>query len=224
MFIYKITNKVNGKIYIGQTINKPEDRFKAHIKEARNNNQNYLYRAMRKYGIENFELEVIDEAKSIDELNCLEEYYISKFNSTDSEIGYNMHLGGNNNIMFSPIIKEHHAEKLRDPNVRLKISNSLKEYRKSNPFSEEHRKNLSAAMMGNHNFGNSRTRCIPVFCIDEFGVKHEFDCIKNGAIWWYNNYKPFGDRFVLITLQRKINASISGKCDFNIKWYKNNCV
>lgn len=221
MVIYKITNLVNGKVYIGKTINKPRNRFLAHLKEARNGSQYYLHRAIRKYGKDNFKFEVIDDsAKTIEELDKLEVYYIQLYRSTESEYGYNMHLGGSSNIMFSPIIKQHHAEKLRSPETRNNISKGMKAYRSTHPFTAEHRANLSKALMGNHNFKDPRTRCVPCYCIDENGVRHDFDCYKNGAIWWFENYKPFGDRLVLVTLVRKINASIKGELKSSVTWFK----
>jgi group I intron endonuclease len=75
MYIYKITNKVNNKIYIGQTINKIEDRFARHIQDAISGKLNtHFARAIRKYGPENFVYEKIDEANSQKELTE-KEYY-----------------------------------------------------------------------------------------------------------------------------------------------------
>ena len=53
MLIYKITNTVNGKIYVGQTVRTLEERKWQHINTAKNGHKNHLYNAMRKYGIEN---------------------------------------------------------------------------------------------------------------------------------------------------------------------------
>ena len=94
--IYKITNKVNGKVYIGQSIN-IKQRWRDHKKDAFWRNglcYNYpLYRAIRKYGIENFSFEVLEECEEI-QLNEKEIYYISLYNATNVEIGYNQAAGG----------------------------------------------------------------------------------------------------------------------------------
>ena len=94
--IYKITNLINGKSYIGQSVN-IEKRFIAHKSVAFNpNDKNYnypLYKAIRKYGIENFSFEVL-EICDISELNDKEIYYISKYN-TYGKSGYNQDSGGN---------------------------------------------------------------------------------------------------------------------------------
>ena len=91
--IYKITNKVNGKCYIGQSRN-IQRRFNAH-KNSFNKNKiwSYLYNAMNSYGIENFSFEVIKEC-DIEDLNKWEKYFIKKFKSNKSKYGYNMTDGG----------------------------------------------------------------------------------------------------------------------------------
>lgn len=87
--IYKITNKINGKCYIGQSRN-IENRLNRHRTAGFNPNDkcyNYpLYRAIRKYGLENFSFEVIEECL-IEQLTNKELYWISHFNSIDN--GYN---------------------------------------------------------------------------------------------------------------------------------------
>lgn len=96
--IYCYTNKINGKKYIGQTIN-PEQRYKQHKSSAFNSNDEAydlpLHRAFRKYGYDNFIYEVLQEAETIEELNGLEVYYIAHFN-TKIPNGYNILDGGNN--------------------------------------------------------------------------------------------------------------------------------
>ena len=96
MYIYKITNKLNNKIYIGQTYNKTiYDRFARHIGEANPHHPSLIDRAIYKYGKDNFVIEQIDEASSLDELNNKEKYWIKYYNSTDRTIGYNLTSGGN---------------------------------------------------------------------------------------------------------------------------------
>ena len=95
MYIYKITNKINNKIYIGQVYNKTiQDRFNRHIKTASADCKSYIGRAIHKYGKDNFICELIDTATSLQELNQKEIYWISYYNSTDSKIGYNLTPGG----------------------------------------------------------------------------------------------------------------------------------
>ena len=88
MWIYKITNIQNNKVYIGQTIRPIEQRFKRHINDALNNIlDTHFARAIRKYGKENFIIEQIDTAQTQDELNQKERYWIQYYNSVNE--GYN---------------------------------------------------------------------------------------------------------------------------------------
>lgn len=94
MKIYKITNTVDGKIYIGQTVQRLSERFRDHTRGDKQPD-GYLHRAIKKHGIENFVFEEIDSAKTLEGLNALEEHYIQKFNSLAPN-GYNLLLGGTN--------------------------------------------------------------------------------------------------------------------------------
>ena len=88
MWIYKITNIQNNKVYIGQTIRPIEKRFNRHINDALNNIlDTHFARAIRKYGKENFQIEVIDKANNQNELNKKEQYWIQYYNSIEE--GYN---------------------------------------------------------------------------------------------------------------------------------------
>ena len=87
--IYKITNKVNGKCYIGQSLD-IEKRFKSH-KRCKENRP--LYNAFKKYGIDNFTFEVIEECEK-EKLNEREIYYIALYKSANYRFGYNSSLGG----------------------------------------------------------------------------------------------------------------------------------
>lgn len=92
MYIYKITNNINGKIYIGQTIGTVKNRFDEHCRSSKCNTP--IDKSIKKYGRDNFLVETIIETDSIDELNELEIFYIDKYNSTDKSIGYNICKGG----------------------------------------------------------------------------------------------------------------------------------
>lgn len=88
MWIYKITNIQNNKVYIGQTIRPIEQRFHRHINDALNNIlDTHFARAIRKYGKENFIIETIDTAESQEELNQKEQYWIKFYDSVHQ--GYN---------------------------------------------------------------------------------------------------------------------------------------
>lgn len=99
MFIYKIINDINDKMYIGQTIRPIEERFKRHISSAINNElDTHFARAIRSIGAEHFKIELIDTASSQEELTEKEYYWIHYYDATHK--GYNetenkLKCGGN---------------------------------------------------------------------------------------------------------------------------------
>ena len=125
--IYKIQNKINNKIYIGQSI-EVEERIKEHKRiPFRENRPTYfysLYSDMRKYGIENFSFEIIEECKK-DELNKKEEYYIQQYNSFQN--GYNQTPGGDSaaagNLSNNHILSEEDVI-----NIRTRYKNKEKRW------------------------------------------------------------------------------------------------
>lgn len=92
-YIYKITNKINGKVYIGKTMFSIEERWKQHCRERIRNRceKRPLYNAMNKYGVENFIIEQIEEC-SEEILSDREIYWINYFDSFKN--GYNATCGG----------------------------------------------------------------------------------------------------------------------------------
>ena len=90
-YIYQITNDVNQKIYIGKTENSIEKRFKEHCWDAsrERNEKRPLYNAMRKYGVEHFHIELIEETDNPEEREI---YWIEKKQSFKN--GYNATIGG----------------------------------------------------------------------------------------------------------------------------------
>lgn len=99
--IYKIENKTNGKIYIGQSI-AIETRWLQHKYEARaGKNQAPLYVALRKYGIENFSFEVLEECPQ-ELLDEKEIFWIAYYKSNDRNFGYNVLAGGQNGGVLYP--------------------------------------------------------------------------------------------------------------------------
>lgn len=98
MIIYKITNKKNGKIYIGKHCGESEERWKQHLRNSLDSTRpEHLYRAMNRYGVNNFTYEVLEthpQSVGDDFLNEREKFFIKKFNSKSDQNGYNMTDGG----------------------------------------------------------------------------------------------------------------------------------
>lgn len=90
--IYLITNQINGKIYIGQTIQNIKKRFETHAAPGKNRTT-VISKAIKKYGKDNFSIEIIDDALSKEELNKKEIFYINSYSSL-RPYGYNVAIGG----------------------------------------------------------------------------------------------------------------------------------
>jgi group I intron endonuclease len=118
MHIYKITNTVNNKLYIGQTIqSNPKMRWYAHLADARRGKKSYLLDSIRKYGVASFLWEVIDTANSVNELNDKEEYWLNYYRNQGFTMYNNREAGGN---------KTHSPESIE----RMKIAQKLRHSRK----------------------------------------------------------------------------------------------
>lgn len=113
MIIYKITNLITNKVYIGQTTQKFKNRINKHKERMKNGKNTPLYNSLRKYGIENFKFEIIEEVSSKEELNQREIYYIEKFNSFYPN-GYNLTKGGAGTFNY------HHTKSDKEKMSKLK--------------------------------------------------------------------------------------------------------
>jgi hypothetical protein len=112
MIIYKATNTLNGKVYIGQTTRTLTQRKAEHINETHRKYAPYFHNALKKNGKENFTWEEIDRGNTQSELDQKEKYWIAYYKSNMSEHGYNLACGGKQFI---------HSEKSKQ-----KMSNSHK--------------------------------------------------------------------------------------------------
>lgn len=115
-FIYKITNNVNNKVYIGQTIQTIKERFYQHCATKCSDSvlNMAIHKAIKKYGKSNFTIEVIEEVEK-DSLNDREKFWIEHYNSYNN--GYNSTRGGQDGsthckeLDTESIIKEYNSGK-----------------------------------------------------------------------------------------------------------------
>ena len=126
--VYKITNLINNKVYIGQTSKSIDARFNRHWKE-KNSYDRYLHRALRKYNKCDFKIETLANAFNKEDLNYLECYFIAFYKSNNSKYGYNLTVGGDGGLRSPEVIKKATAKlkgKKRPKSVCDKISKKLK--------------------------------------------------------------------------------------------------
>lgn len=130
MLIYKITNNINNKVYIGQTIKKIEIRWEEHKRNSiyRNNgNEKFkrskLYSSMNKYGLENFSIEIIEHVKEKIKMDEREIFWIKFYDSFNN--GLNLTLGGESGCLGYKHTKEA-KEKISQNNRTRKITEETK--------------------------------------------------------------------------------------------------
>ena len=90
MVVYVVRHIVDGKIYVGKTTRKLRKRIMEHLQNCR---ISYFDRAIRKYGLENFDISILEECETIDELNEREKFWIRELNCKIPN-GYNLTDGG----------------------------------------------------------------------------------------------------------------------------------
>jgi group I intron endonuclease len=139
--IYCAINKINGKIYIGQTIKTLQKRINNHKYDAKIS-KNYFHRSLQKYGIENFSWGIIDYAYTKKDLDDKEKWWISYYDTIQK--GYNILKGGQ--IRLTPEI----YKKIGESNIGRKHSEETKKKiskgNKGKIISEEHRNKISKKM------------------------------------------------------------------------------
>jgi group I intron endonuclease len=149
MFIaYSITNKINGKKYIGITTRQPKYRWYEHVYAAtKKPTNNIFHNAIRKYGKENFILESLAQTQNLIDLIETEKLLIRQYNTFFKEgQGYNMSLGGEG--QFGRIYSE--KSRLRMSKSHLGIK-----------FSQEHKDHISQSLKGKLKFAKNWLITIP---------------------------------------------------------------
>lgn len=153
MIIYKLTNKINGKVYIGQTTQPLNRRLKDHF--GRYTKCSALSAVIKKYGKHAFVAEVLDELNNVDDLNKAEIDYIKKYNSLCPN-GYNLREGGENYRLTE--------------NQKVKISNTLKAKkikppsRKGSKLSQKHKEQISKKLKGRKKSGKTISKFKKTIC------------------------------------------------------------
>jgi group I intron endonuclease len=154
--IYIVTNKITQKQYVGQTIATLEQRKHSHLSDTDYNRDNvYFHNSIRKYGIENFIWEILEDGLPDEKLSERETFYIKKFDTFNR--GYNLTLGGEgcHGYKHSEEMLRHLSEIKIGTKASLKTKEKMSESHKGKPpttkgmkFSDETRKKMSESSKG----------------------------------------------------------------------------
>lgn len=150
--IYKITNTINNKSYIGLSKDVSK-RWKKHLYSSESKKtsayDSVFYKALRKYDSSSWTLEIIDSARTLEEAKTLEKLYITKYNTwSGNQTGYNSTLGGEGSKHIWTIEQRKNASKAAkkreeeySPEMREHLSKTrsknMRKYRKENPLTAE---------------------------------------------------------------------------------------
>lgn len=208
--IYKITNLLNGKVYIGQSVD-IHKRLKAHFAYAKNkNSKEYntsIHNAIRLYGDCNFKCEVLQECTK-EQLDELEKYYIDLYDSTNRQKGYNLTQGGlgghktkcrhilqydlNGNLIREWDSIWEASEELNIPNGSIAACcyGQKSAYGFQWKFSDDTDRTIEKYSRNYYSKGLELGRKpVQVIGINEEGIEYNFDMIIEAAKWLIkNNY------------------------------------
>ena len=159
MIVYKVTNIINHKSYIGQTIYDLDYRKKRHFIDTARNSNTHFHRAIKKHGERAFEWMTIAITTELEMLNILEKFYIEKYDSFHN--GYNMTTGGGNYEIsdeYRQKLSESHSGekhylygKHHTEETKQKISEAHKGlpiWNKDKHLTNEHRQKIGKAHIG----------------------------------------------------------------------------
>lgn len=148
-YLYRITNLLNNKVYIGQS-NKEKDRWRQYKYFGRNPEKTgqYIHRAMAKYGASNFIYEVIAMCATEEYANEAETILIAQYNSRDKQFGYNLAPGGDSPwnrglpTEQQPMYGKHHSEESKEKISQGNIGKICF------PHTDEWKQHMSSIMKG----------------------------------------------------------------------------
>lgn len=206
-----ITNKLNGKKYVGQTVQSLKKRFQRHCWKSSSKNSMAITSAISKYGKENFSMEILCTCLSQKELNEMEVFYV-KVHDTLAPKGYNLVAGGGGSGIMSQITKD----KISKANIGRKAS-------------LETRKKLSLSHKNQKVSKETRAK----ISLGRLGIKPSEKAIQkliNRSVKTYTLLSPFNEKIIVTNLSefcRKHGLNIgnmcsvlSGKRNHNKGWKK----
>lgn len=207
IIIYKVTNLINNKLYIGQTSGKLKTRWSKHVRSSLNFIKNSAFpQAIRKYSSKNFLIEEIDLCESNEEADYIEKYWIKFYKTQNNNYGYNIAEGGKTTrgIKHTPenVEKNRQGQIKRFETIesREKYSLIMKEKYASGEIihgrmgkidSEEIKDNMSARFKGKEPWNKGKE--IPQMNRDNTAYQKPVRCIETGEI--FDKVKDAADKY-----------------------------
>lgn len=152
--IYLVTNKVTGKVYVGQTIMSLAARWKGHCNAGKSSR---LWLSIQAHGRENFTVEQIDAALDKQELDNLERFYIAVYEATNKETGYNFERGGAG-VPKSKDATERAAAKLRGRKLPVEQREKIAARKRGVKHTKAHVQNMIASKIGYKHSAEAREK------------------------------------------------------------------
>ena len=185
-YIYKIFNDVNDKLYIGKTSSTIEERFKQHISDSKKerHEKRPLYDAMKKYGIDKFHIEKIEEVENDEIASEREIYWINKlrtyigFNDCN---GYNATLGGDSKRIYDyQIIAKKYLELKNQKETAKYFQCDVETVKKA--CQENNIEIISSQQIAK----DAQKKCVKMYDLENNFIQ-EFETMKDAAIWVIEN-------------------------------------
>ena len=149
--VYLAVNKTNGKLYVGKTTKTLSNRIRGHIRASRSKKHWFFHDALRKYGLDNFEWQILKYCASAMEMNYWESHYIDFFRSNNPHYGYNLTSGGDG-CVASPEVRKRISESLKghkhSETTKRKLSEKAKEFNRGRRLSESSRNKIRQKLTG----------------------------------------------------------------------------
>lgn len=151
MLVYLITNLINGKHYVGKTVQLLKKRWAGHLSDVRRGSQTHLHSAIRKYGREAFSIiPLVTILASDPQLKELEKFWIHLLNVNDPRYGYNETLGGDGALGCSPSVETRRRLSAAHTGISFPVERCrhISEALKGRVRSAEHCRHIGEALRG----------------------------------------------------------------------------